>query len=127
MAQMLAKVLRYPENPPRESERLRGAQHWACRRKLFQRPDLGKIGNVGSPEGFTASLRVEVGEQSKAELWTSFGGQRCRVERARAHQSELTTASPLRPSFLRGEARGREWTRPGARGRRRGGHARLQR
>jgi len=71
---MLAKVLSYPKNPTREDERLRGAQHWVCRRKLFWRPDLGKSGNVGSPEGFTASLRVEVREQSTAELWVSFGG-----------------------------------------------------
>jgi len=98
---MLAKVLSYSENPTREDKRLRGAQHWAHWRKLFWRPYLGKSGNVGSPKGFTASLRVEVGEQSTAELWVSFGGQRCSVERARAHLSELATAHPLRPSFLR--------------------------
>ena len=48
-----------------------------------------------------ASLRVEVREQSMAELWASFRGQRCSVERARAHRSELATAPPVRPSFLR--------------------------
>jgi len=29
-------------------------------------------GNVGSPEGFTARLRVEVGEQSTVELWATL-------------------------------------------------------
>jgi len=33
-----------------------------------------EVGNVGSPEGFTASLRVEDGERVTAELWASFGG-----------------------------------------------------
>jgi len=56
---------------------------------------LGKSGNVGLPEGFTASLRVEGGEQSTTELWPSFGGQRCSVERARARRSELAMAPPL--------------------------------
>ena len=87
---------------------LRGAQHWARRRKLFQRPGLGKVGNVSSPEGFTVSLRVEIGEQVTVELWASFGGRRCSVERARARRSELVTATPLRPSFRceRGEREG---------------------
>jgi len=80
---------------------LRGAQHWAHRRKWFRRPDLGKVGNVGSPEGFTASLRVEVGEQVTAELWVSFGGRRCSEERARARWSELAMATPLWLSFQR--------------------------
>jgi len=80
---------------------LRGAQHWARRRKRSRQPDLGKVGNVGSPEGFTPSLRVEVGEQVMAELWESFGGRRCSVEHARACRSELATATPLRPSFWR--------------------------
>ena len=31
---------------------------------------------------------MEVGEQSTAELWASFGGWRCSVERARARRSE---------------------------------------
>jgi len=35
-----------------------------------------EVGNVGSPESFTASLRVEDGEQVMAELWMSFDGQR---------------------------------------------------
>jgi len=80
---MLAKVLSYPENPTREDERLRGAQHWARRGKLFRRPDLGKDENVGSLEGFMASLRVEVGERSTAELWANSGGWRCSVGCAR--------------------------------------------
>jgi len=84
VVQMLAKVLSYTENPTREDEKLRGALHCARRRKLFRRPDLGKDENVGSPEGFTTSLRVEVGERSIAELWANFGGRRCSVGRARA-------------------------------------------
>ena len=48
------------------------------------------------------SLRVEVGEQHTAELWASFGGRRCSVERARARWSELAMATPLRLSFPRG-------------------------
>jgi len=36
---------------------------------------LGEVGNVGSPEGFTASLRLEDGERVTAELWLSFGEQ----------------------------------------------------
>jgi len=98
---MLAKVLSYLENPTREDERLRGAQHWACRRKLFRRPDLGKSRNVGSPEGFTASLRVEVGEQSTVERWASFGGWRCSVERARARRSELDDGTSAAAEFER--------------------------
>ena len=35
---------------------------------------FGEVGNVGSPEGFTVSLRVEDGERVTAELWMSFGG-----------------------------------------------------
>ena len=101
MAQTLAKVLSYPENPTREDERLQGAQHWACRRKLFRRPDLGKSGNVGSPEGFTASLRVKVGEQSTAKLWVSFGGRRCSVGRAQARQSELDDGASAAAEFER--------------------------
>jgi len=62
---------------------------------------LGEVGNVGSPEGFTPSLKVEVGEQVTAELWASFGGQRCSQERARARRSELATATPLRQRFWR--------------------------
>jgi len=42
---------------------------------------LGEIGNVGSPEGFTASLRVESGERFTAELWASFGEQQRSDER----------------------------------------------
>ena len=59
------------------------------------------------------SLRVEVGEQHTAELWASFGGWRCSVERARARRSELATATPLRPSFLcgRGEREGMDVSR----------------
>ena len=34
------------------------------------------------------SLRVEVGEQSMEELWVSFGGWRCSVERGRARRIE---------------------------------------
>jgi hypothetical protein len=101
VAQMLAKVLSYLYNLTREDETLRGAQHWARRRKRSRRPDLGKIGNDGSSEGFTASLRVEVGEQVTTELWVSFGGRRCSVERARARRSELAMATPLRTSFRR--------------------------
>ena len=59
---------------------LRGAQH--RRRKRSRRPDLGEVGNVGSPEGFTASLRVEDGERVTAELWESFGVQQHSEERA---------------------------------------------
>ena len=76
--------------------------------KLFRRPDLGKSGNVGSPKGFTESLRVEVVEQNMAEPWVRFGDQQCGLEHARAHRSELGMASLLRPSFLR--ERG-EWER----------------
>ena len=101
MAQMLAKVLSYPENPTREDERLRGAQHWARRRKLFRRPDLGKDENVGSPEGFTASLRVEVGERSTEELWANFGGRRCSVGCARARRSEPDDGASAAAEFLR--------------------------
>ena len=52
-------------------------------------------------------MRVEVGEQVTAELWASFGGQRCSEERARARRSELTAATPLRQRFWR-EREGRE-------------------
>jgi len=55
---------------------------------------------VGSPEGFTASLRVEDGEWVTAELWASFGGQQHSEERVRAPRSELATSS-LRPLFWR--------------------------
>ena len=56
---------------------------------------------------------MEVGEQDTAELWASFGRRRCSVERARARRSELTTASPLRPSFQRerGEREGMDASR----------------
>ena len=50
---------------------------------------------------------MEVGEQVTAELWASFGGQRCSVERARARRSEFATATPLRQRFWR-EREGRE-------------------
>jgi len=68
---------------------------------------LGDVGNVGSPEDFTASLWVEVREQVTAELWASFGGQRCSVERARARRSEFATTTPLQQRFWR-EREGRE-------------------
>jgi len=59
------------------------------------------VGNVGSPEGFTASLWVEDGEQVTAELWTSFVGQRRSEERVLARRSELAMVSSLRPRFWR--------------------------
>ena len=98
---MLAKVLSYPENPTREDERLRGAQHWARRRKLFRRPDLGEDENVGSPEDFTASLRVVVGERSTTELWPNFGGWGCSVGHARARRSEPDDGASAAAEFLR--------------------------
>ena len=72
----------------------------ARRRKLFRRPNFGKGGNVGSPEGFTASLRVEVGEQSTAELWASFCGWRWSVEGARAHRKEPDDGASTAAEFL---------------------------
>jgi len=87
---------------------LRGAQHWARRRRRSRRPDLGEVGNVGSPEGFTASLQVEVGEQVTADLWTGFGGQQRSEERARGRRSELATVTSLRPRFWRESERKEE-------------------
>ena len=55
-----------------------------------------------------ASLRLEVGEQVTMELWTSFCGQRCGEEHARARRSELATVTPLRPRFWRERGRKEE-------------------
>jgi len=43
---------------------------------MSRRSDLGEVGIVGSPEDFTASLRVEDGERVTAELWMNFGEQK---------------------------------------------------
>ena len=105
---MLAKVLSYLENPTREEARLRGAQRWVCRRELFWRLDLGKVGNVSSPEGFTANLRVGIGEQNTAKLLANFGGQRCSVERAWVHRSELGNGDAVVAALSARERGGRE-------------------
>jgi hypothetical protein len=42
---------------------------------------LGEVGNVGSPEDFTASSQLEDEERVTAELWTSFGEQQRSDER----------------------------------------------
>ena len=47
-------------------------------------------------------------EKDTAELWVSFGRRRCSVERARAHRSELATATPLWPRFWRESEREEE-------------------
>ena len=44
---------------------------------------------------------MEVGEQSTAELWASFGGRRCSVERARARRSELDDGASAAAKFER--------------------------